>query len=107
MSAGCWSGGRVDPRARRRWRCGAGSCWPRPVEVTASLEEEDGHLMARVGGRAIGQLTPKMADRYRPLLQELRNAGWTDASCEARIIRSAKAERKIEAFLKLATPWTA
>lgn len=74
------------------------------AEVIAALEDVDGAIVATVDGQPIGQLTSKMGDRYRPLLEEVRAAGCTDLTCEARVIRG---DKKVDAFLKLSTPWAA
>jgi hypothetical protein len=72
------------------------------AEVVVTLEDDGTTITALLGGEPVGRLTPKMAERYRPMIQELLDAGYSDLRCEGRVIRG---QRKIDTFLKLAKPW--
>jgi HIRAN domain len=73
------------------------------AEVIASLEfAGDYRLAVDIGGTKVGGLTPKMSARYAPWVNEVFAVGFPEATCEARLIRGPN---KVEAFLKLATPW--
>ena len=73
-------------------------------QVVVTLEDDGTTVTALLDGEPVGRLTSKMGERYRPMIQELLDAGYSDLRCEARIIGGKK---KIDTFLKLATPWAA
>lgn len=70
------------------------------VEIIAVLGEPAEKIGVWVNAQLVGTLTAKMSERYGPWVREVQEA-LLPASCEARIIRGPK---KIEVFLKLATP---
>ncbi len=70
------------------------------VEIIAVLGEPAEKIGVWVHAQLVGTLTAKMSERYGPWVGEVQ-AALLPASCEARIIRGPK---KIEVFLKLATP---
>lgn len=72
-------------------------------EVVAVLEVDGDRVVVRTAHSAttVGQLTPKMSERYRGLVTAVTEHG-QEATCQARVIRGPK---KIEFFLKVAKPW--
>jgi hypothetical protein len=71
-------------------------------EAVASLHSTHEGIAVALGGYSVGRLTPTMASRYRPWVDELSAEG-IEATCEARIIHGTK---KVDVFLKLAMPGT-
>ena len=72
------------------------------AEVIADLGDPTaGRIGVRINGQAVGVLTPKMSERYGPLVTEIHSA-LLPSTCEARVIQGPK---KIEVYLKLAKPW--
>lgn len=71
-------------------------------EKVATLHLADSVVAVNIGDETVGRLTPKMSERYRPWVIEVLDAGFDDATCEARVVRG---DNKVEVYVRLAKPW--